>query len=93
MWCAVAQEEESEAGEGHVELITYLQLLGGHGGQSRHVVGEVAGAHVNLGVSCLIVVPHGQTLEDERGGGWVEVNREAGLVNSKGSIASPRSAG
>lgn len=54
------EEEEWEAGEGHVELITYLQLLVGHGGQPRHVVGEVAGvAHVHLGVGCLVVGPHG----------------------------------
>lgn len=45
------EREACEAGEGHVELITYLQLLVGHGGQSRHVVGEVAGGtNVHLGV-------------------------------------------
>lgn len=33
----------------HVELITYLQLLVGHGEQSVHVVGEeVGGAHVHV---------------------------------------------
>lgn len=59
--------KEGEAGEGHVELITYLQLLVGHGGQSRHVEGEVAGgAHVHLGVRCLVVGLHEQTLRDER---------------------------
>ncbi len=43
--------KEGEECEGHVELITYLQLLVVHGGQSRHVVGEVVGgAHVHLGV-------------------------------------------
>lgn len=70
------EREEREAGEGNVELITYLQLLVGHGGQSRHVVGEVAGgAHVHVGVCRLVVGPHGQTLTDkiqrqrgERGG-------------------------
>lgn len=48
---------------GHVELITYLQLLVGHGGQSCHVEGEVAGGgHVHLGILSLVVGPHGQTL-------------------------------
>lgn len=58
-----------EGGErGHVELITYLQLLVGHGGQSRHIVGEVVGgAHIHLGVCCLVVGPHGQTLKRQRG--------------------------
>lgn len=52
---------------GHVELITYLQLRVGHGGQSCHVVWEVAGvAHVWLSVWRLVVGPHGQTLRDER---------------------------
>lgn len=46
-----------------MELITYLQLLVGHGGQSRHV--EVEVAHVHLGVSGLVVVPHKHTLRDE----------------------------
>lgn len=51
-------------GGGHVELITYFQLLVGHGGQSCHVVGEVAGrAHVHLGILSLVVGPHGQALE------------------------------
>lgn len=35
-------------GRVHVELITYLQLLVGHGDQSVHVVGEeVRRAHVH----------------------------------------------
>lgn len=54
MWDAMLwgkMREECETGEGHVELITYLQLLVVHGGQSRHVVREVAGAaHVHLGI-------------------------------------------
>lgn len=54
MWGAMPwgkEREECEAVEGHVELIIYLQLLVGHGGQSRHVEGEgVGGAHVHLGV-------------------------------------------
>lgn len=54
-------------GEGHVELITYLQLLVGHGGQSRHVEGEVVGgAHVHLRVSHLVVGLHENTLREER---------------------------
>lgn len=52
---------------GHVELITYLQLLVGHGGQSSNVVGEVAGVvHVCVSVCRLVVGPHGHTLRDER---------------------------
>ena len=58
--------EEREGGEGHVELITYLQLLVGHGGQSRHVEGEVVGAHVHLRVSRLVVGLHENTLREER---------------------------
>lgn len=54
MWDAMPwgkEREECETGERHVELITYLQLLVGHGGQSGHVVREVAGgAHVHLGI-------------------------------------------
>lgn len=47
----------------HVELITYLQLLAVHGGQSCHVVGEeVGGAHVHLGICSWVVGPHGQAL-------------------------------
>lgn len=69
MWGAMPwgkQGEEREAGEGHVELITYLQLLVGHGGQSCHIEGEVVGgAHVHLGI-LLVVVPHGQTLRVDR---------------------------
>lgn len=56
---------------GHVELITHLQLLVGHGGQSRHVEGEVAGGgHVHLGILSLVVGPHGKTLGNQghRGG-------------------------
>lgn len=50
-----------------MELITYLQLLVGHGGQSSNVVGEVAGVvHVRLSVCRLVVGPHGHTLRDER---------------------------
>lgn len=42
----------------HVELITYLQLLVGHGDQSVHVVGEeVRGAHVHV-IRSRIVGPH-----------------------------------
>lgn len=53
-------------GEGHVELITYLQLQVGHGGQSRHVEGEVVGAaHVHLGVHCGVVCLHGQALRGQ----------------------------
>jgi len=50
--CRGGKEREAcEAEEGHVELITYLQLLVAHGGQSCHVVGEVAGgAHVLVSV-------------------------------------------
>lgn len=43
MWGAMPWGKEGEECEGHVELIIYLQLLVGHGGQSRHVVGEVVG--------------------------------------------------
>lgn len=50
-----------------MELITYLQLLVGHGGQSSNVVGEVAGVvHVRVSVCRLVVGPHGHTLRDER---------------------------
>jgi len=74
------EREECKAGEGHVELITYLQLLVGHGGQSCHVEGEVVGVvRVHLGVCCLVVVPHEHTLRDERQ--TEESRRRAGLVH------------
>lgn len=51
--------EGGGAGGGmHVELITYLQLLVGHGDQSVHVVGEeVRGAHVHV-IRSRMVGPH-----------------------------------
>lgn len=56
------REREKE----HVELITYLQLLVGHRGQSCHVVGEVAGGtHVHLGIWSLVVGPHRQALNNK----------------------------
>lgn len=54
-------------GRVHVELITYLQLLVGHGGQSCHVKVVEAGTHVHLGILCAVGAPHGQALRS-RGG-------------------------
>lgn len=48
-------------------LITHLQLLVGHGGQSCHIKGEVVGgAHVWLSVGRRLVVPHRQALRHTR---------------------------
>lgn len=71
MWGAVPRGDgRGEAGQGvrvHVELITYLQLLVGHGGQSCHVEVVEAGAHVHLGILGPVAAPHGQALRS-RGG-------------------------
>lgn len=54
-------------GRVHVELITYLQLLVGHGGQSCHVEVVEAGTHVHLGILRSVGAPHGQALRSRRG--------------------------
>lgn len=53
----------------HMGLITYLQLLVGHCGQSCHIEGEVVGgAHIWLSIGHGVVGPGRQTLgETERG--------------------------
>lgn len=86
MWDAMPRGRgvhECETGEGHVELITYLQLLVGHGGQSRHVVREVAGvAHVHLGIRRLVVGPHGQTLRNRGQRGDTGMRQRSGIRKS-----------